>query len=266
MSSKKFYAVRKGYKSPAIFTDWKQTLNSVKGYPGAEYKSFTDRSLAEKYLNEASSDKPTKRRVVENENKRTENEKNISLDIIGKDDQAPNDNISCIIDDTEPIEDKRVPKVIVYTDGACQNHPTLGAQQKVAGMGVWWAHGDPRNCSLPFEHPPITNQRAELGAILVAIKQFLVQYKQTEENLLVRTDSMYSIRCCTEFRHNWAKNGWKKATGETISNLDIIKQLHLILNAYPGRILFQHVKGHSNIEGNEMADELARGALEKYKL
>ena len=37
----KYYAVRKG-RTPGIFMDWASCQESVKGYKGAEFKSFTD--------------------------------------------------------------------------------------------------------------------------------------------------------------------------------------------------------------------------------
>lgn len=49
MAKKKYYAVRKGMKT-GIFTDWSECRNYVFGYPGAEYKSFTDRKSAEAFM------------------------------------------------------------------------------------------------------------------------------------------------------------------------------------------------------------------------
>ena len=46
----KFYAVRKGRKT-GICTTWDECRKYVKGYSGAEYKSFTDKKEAESYLN-----------------------------------------------------------------------------------------------------------------------------------------------------------------------------------------------------------------------
>ena len=45
----KYYAVRKG-RTTGIFLDWESCQESVKGYKGAEFKSFTDLSDANKYL------------------------------------------------------------------------------------------------------------------------------------------------------------------------------------------------------------------------
>ena len=49
MAKKKIYAVRKG-KETGLFTSWDDCKASVDGYPGAEYKSFTDIESARHYL------------------------------------------------------------------------------------------------------------------------------------------------------------------------------------------------------------------------
>lgn len=50
----KYYAVRKG-RTPGIFMDWSSCQESVKGYKGAEFKSFTDLLAAKDYLSEIDS-------------------------------------------------------------------------------------------------------------------------------------------------------------------------------------------------------------------
>ena len=46
----KFYAVRKG-KKEGIYNTWDECKQNVTGYPGAEYKGFTNKKEAENYLN-----------------------------------------------------------------------------------------------------------------------------------------------------------------------------------------------------------------------
>lgn len=49
MAKKKFYAVRKGHE-PGIYTQWSEAERQVKGFGGAQFKSFPTRVEAEKYL------------------------------------------------------------------------------------------------------------------------------------------------------------------------------------------------------------------------
>lgn len=46
---KKFYSVKKGY-STGIFENWTECSEQIKGFPGAEYRSFSSRQDAEAYL------------------------------------------------------------------------------------------------------------------------------------------------------------------------------------------------------------------------
>lgn len=49
MAKTKYYAVRKGRK-PGIYMTWPECQDQVKGFSGAEYKSFGDPAHAEEYL------------------------------------------------------------------------------------------------------------------------------------------------------------------------------------------------------------------------
>lgn len=46
----KFYAVRKGI-NPGVYTSWDECSANVKGFPGAEYKSFSSEDDANSYMN-----------------------------------------------------------------------------------------------------------------------------------------------------------------------------------------------------------------------
>lgn len=62
----KFYAVKKGRKN-GIFTTWKECEDSVKGYPGAEFKSFKTEEEAKEYLTKNPNRKETIKSLKENE-------------------------------------------------------------------------------------------------------------------------------------------------------------------------------------------------------
>lgn len=49
MAKNKFYVVWKG-RRPGLYTDWSACEAQVKGFPGAEYKSFASREMAEAAL------------------------------------------------------------------------------------------------------------------------------------------------------------------------------------------------------------------------
>ena len=53
MAKQKFYVVWKG-KNPGVYTDWDDCKTQIEGYPEAVYKSFKDKTLAEKAFQEGS--------------------------------------------------------------------------------------------------------------------------------------------------------------------------------------------------------------------
>lgn len=56
MAGKKVYAVKRGKKT-GVFYSWAECRDSVEGYPGAEYKGFSDEKEAGIYLGESFRDK-----------------------------------------------------------------------------------------------------------------------------------------------------------------------------------------------------------------
>lgn len=51
MAKKKYYAVRRG-RTTGIFESWDECKEQVDGYPGAEFRGFTNRWEAEDWYNQ----------------------------------------------------------------------------------------------------------------------------------------------------------------------------------------------------------------------
>lgn len=140
----------------------------------------------------------------------------------------------------------------VYTDGACPNNGKSGAR---AGVGVWWGDSHPLNYSARVTGDKQTNNAAEIQAATVSIKQGV---DQGLSKLLIHTDSQFLISCITQWVKGWKSKGWKTATGQPVKNKEDLMELdNLILRNKGLNIKWNHVKGHSNIRGNEEADRLA---------
>ena len=73
----------------------------------------------------------------------------------------------------------------------------------------------------------------------------------------VLSDSKYSIDCITKWAKGWQAKGWTRGKGEEIKNLDVIKQCFTLYQALKENLIISHVKGHANIEGNELSDRMA---------
>uniref|UniRef100_A0A914RWV3 ribonuclease H n=1 Tax=Parascaris equorum TaxID=6256 RepID=A0A914RWV3_PAREQ len=56
---------------------------------------------------------------------------------------------------------------VVFTDGACSSNGHRGAK---AGIGVFWGDDHPDNVSEPLMSGPPTNNRAELSAVITALR------------------------------------------------------------------------------------------------
>jgi ribonuclease HI len=117
-----------------------------------------------------------------------------------------------------------------------------------------------RNASLPLGAGLQTNQRAELTAVLVALRRI-----KLNQDVKIYTDSQYTIDCVLKLWDRWRYQSWKNHQGIRRPNEDLVKQIVDIKRARDlvgASTELQWVKGHSGIPGNEAADKLAgKGAL-----
>jgi ribonuclease HI len=155
-------------------------------------------------------------------------------------------------------------KLIIFTDGACINN---GKQNAKAGYGIHFPNNELNDISEHFINSPITNQRAELYAILIALEK--IKNISNNNNIELYTDSQYSIDCLTKWVKTWTRNGWKSKFNKPVKNQDIIKSIVNILNNY--NISFHHVKAHTNKTDfisicNAKADKLATSGIHKQKI
>lgn len=106
-----------------------------------------------------------------------------------------------------------------------------------------------------------TNSRAELYAIMMAFmySQILLENAPYPFTIRIFSDSDVSIKSLTEYLPKWKCSGWKKSSGEQISNIDLIQYLdqQMIELQKKHTIEFIHVPSHSGIVMNERADLLA---------
>lgn len=143
-------------------------------------------------------------------------------------------------------------KVIeVYTDGSAINNPGP------AGIGIYSSKIKKgkkvfRNLSVGFVHA--TNNQMELLACLMAVVRSLKTITG-DKQILIHTDSQYTIDAVTKWRSGWQRNRWINSSGEHVKNRDLIEVLG---NLYDNKIIvFNKVKAHADNEGNNAADELA---------
>lgn len=124
--------------------------------------------------------------------------------------------------------------LVAYTDGS----GTIATLPCGAGVVVF--DGDEAVLEASRHLGAGTNNHAELSAIRVALA---ITQPFGDRPLVVRTDSMYAIGALSrEPREGAANRALILATRRLMAGREV---------------RFEHVKGHSGIEGNERADELA---------
>ena len=155
------------------------------------------------------------------------------------------------IDIDKPVE--------ISTDGSAFDN---GKRHAKGGIGVYFGESDPRNVSRPFKIYPVTNQRAELYAMITALKI------EKSHRIIIHTDNEYSINCATKWIKVWQKNGWLDRFGRPVKNQDLVKELWDLCR---GRLVtFNHVRAHTERTdrhsiGNREADRLARAGTNMNK-
>ena len=157
--------------------------------------------------------------------------------------------------------------MIIYTDGACSNNQNKHIRK--GGYGVFFGDNSIYNISAKLEGPKITNQVAELTACIKAI-EVIINNNIKDNEIIIKTDSMYTINCIITWFDGWKKRGWRKADGKPVDNLELIQKLHEYMTSY--NVKFIHVRAHKNEPpkddityndwyGNMMADKLATNGV-----
>ena len=136
--------------------------------------------------------------------------------------------------------------IIVSTDGSCLHNP---------GGAIGWAWVNHAGGSASAGAPSGTNQIAELRALLAAIEAH-----PGDEPLSIESDSLYAIKCASEWLPNWHRNGWRTSTGDPVRNAELIRQIDRAISTRPGPVRFRWVRGHVGNFYNERADALAGAA------
>ena len=144
----------------------------------------------------------------------------------------------------------------MHSDGGCAS---IKGKGRVSSIGVFWGNESPFNLSAICGHPPFTNQRAELEAILAAVTSASARGITT---LILCSDSSYAVKGLTEYSPEWKKQYFEgeelyhyyNRNGQELANGDLFAQI-----AANMIIQYEHVPRAQNKE----ADALASAAMTK---
>ena len=139
-------------------------------------------------------------------------------------------------------------KVTLYTDGACSGNPGLGGY---AGILIY------KDVKREYSgaEAQTTNNRMEVMAVLVGLRR--LKYSCIVD---IYSDSAYAVNAFLNgWIYAWKKNGWKKADGKAVQNVDLWEDLYKEVSKH--EVTFHKVAGHADNELNNRCDELARAAI-----
>jgi ribonuclease HI len=142
--------------------------------------------------------------------------------------------------------------VTIYTDGACSGNP---------GPGGWAAILEYRGVEKELSGfcQETTNNRMEL---LAAIEGLSALKEPCDVELY--SDSAYMIDCFKKrWIQGWRRNGWKKADGKPVLNVDLWERLWDL--SIKHNIKWIKVRGHSDDVKNERCDTLAKEAIKNAR-
>lgn len=144
-------------------------------------------------------------------------------------------------------------EVTIYTDGACSGNPGPGGWGAILMMGI-------NKKEISGGNKNTTNNIMELTAVIEALK---LLKRPCKVNLY--SDSAYVVNAFLQnWINGWIKNEWKNSNKEDVKNKEFWQELITLTKVH--NVTFHKVKGHSDNEFNNRCDELARNAIEKFKV
>ena len=140
-----------------------------------------------------------------------------------------------------------MPRVEIFTDGACRFNP---------GPGGWAAilRSGPHEKEISGADPMTTNNRMELTAAIKGL-----QALKGPSSVTLYTDSRYVMDGLKQWLPRWKANGWKTADKKPVKNGDLWRALDEAASKH--EVAWRWVPGHSGHPENERADALARAAI-----
>ena len=139
-----------------------------------------------------------------------------------------------------------LPRVIIYSDGACDPNP---------GPGGWAAILKFRDKEkiLKGSVSHSTNNRMELTAAIRAL-----QTLKTPCQVEIITDSQYLKLGITKWLPSWRARNWRRKGGK-LANVDLWQELEKAIQ--PHEISWRWIRGHAGDPLNQRVDLLARQAI-----
>jgi len=144
-----------------------------------------------------------------------------------------------------------LPRVELFTDGACSGNPGPGGwafllRHPASGKSIERAGAELET----------TNNRMELMAVIEGLSAL-----KSRSHVDLTSDSRYVLDGLREWLKSWKARGWKTADKKPVKNQDLWMRLDELAAAHD--VKFHWIRGHNEHPENERCDELAVRAREE---
>jgi len=140
------------------------------------------------------------------------------------------------------LEFRQMFNIIMYTDGNIGGYAAIllcKNKQKVL-FG-------PTELTTNVRQQDTTNSRGEMMAAIQGLEAI-----KKPSLVVIHSDSEFMCKSWNLWLQGWIRRGWKRNNGGRVANKDLWKRM--IAASKSHNVSFQHVRGHANIELNEVAD------------
>jgi len=144
-----------------------------------------------------------------------------------------------------------LPRVEMWTDGACKGNPGVG------GWGAWMRFGDQEK-ELWGGEAATTNNRMELSAVIEGLRAL-----KRPCLITLHVDSTYVMNGLTKWLPGWKRNGWLTGDKKPVKNKELWQALDTEVQRH--HVTWVWVKGHAGDPGNERADALANRGVDDVR-
>lgn len=159
--------------------------------------------------------------------------------------------------------------VYAYTDGSCLNNHLSKKGGSFGGYGyhIDYPNGMEEEMSRGITGSKVSNNVGELMGVKMLLER-MVELK-VRDIIRVYTDSNYVINTYVRDIRNWENRGWKKANGKDIENLELIRDIHALMQDNNLIVVLKKWKAHTtepardsddwkHWNGNNRADIIAK--------
>ena len=231
MAKKKVYAVRVG-QNPSIYNTWAEAETQVKGYPGAQFKSFNTMAEAEDYTALGASSKPAPNEKMEAYKKASEEAELEALEL-----------------------SKEAGTIVLHTDGSRKKVPDT--ETIVFGYSCIYLENEIVTHKLGGAsdnkaYAVYENVAGELMAVVEGLKW--IQANRPDIKKVVLFYDYQGIGY-------WADGSWRAKNIMTRRYVEFMNNFRRDTGL---EIVFNHVKGHTGNRFNEMADIVAGEAIDTF--